>query len=140
MSLFCAFIKLPYLGQGHLSCVKYGGDRGYNRRHNLAYYEDPVKNDIQLLSYYINKFRQEKNLQAREPTSTKGTRLFSLSFFLQRQHSFKNLMRLKNPLTIYWCFPGKVFCRLYVAVTENIHCNFLNRHSSCTLFQTSEYR
>jgi hypothetical protein len=49
-----------YIGQGHLSCVSYAGDKGYNRRRPLAIYEDALKNDIQLLSYYITKFRQEK--------------------------------------------------------------------------------
>ncbi|XP_044744314.1 golgin subfamily A member 6-like protein 22 isoform X2 [Coccinella septempunctata] len=58
-----------YIGQGHLSCVSYVGDRGvHGRRRNVYIYEDPVKNDIQLLSFYINKFREEKKQKAIEPT------------------------------------------------------------------------
>ncbi|XP_045460317.1 uncharacterized protein CG45076-like isoform X2 [Harmonia axyridis] len=57
-----------YIGQGHLSCVSYVGDRGvHGRRRNVYIYEDPVKNDIQLLSFYINKFREEKKQKAIEP-------------------------------------------------------------------------
>ena len=56
-----------FIGQGHLACITYGGEKGYGRRRTLYTYEDPVKNDIQLLSYYINKFRQDKNLAPREP-------------------------------------------------------------------------
>ncbi|XP_063922180.1 uncharacterized protein CG45076-like isoform X4 [Zophobas morio] len=49
-----------YIGQGHLSCVSYAGGKPYDRRRPLTMYEDALKNDIQLLSYYITKFRQEK--------------------------------------------------------------------------------
>ncbi|KAL3288849.1 hypothetical protein HHI36_003296 [Cryptolaemus montrouzieri] len=57
-----------YIGQGRLSCVSYVGDRGaYGRRRNVYVYEDPVKNDIQLLSFYINKFKEEKQQKALEP-------------------------------------------------------------------------
>ncbi|XP_049816976.1 golgin subfamily A member 6-like protein 22 isoform X2 [Aethina tumida] len=49
-----------YIGQGHLSCVSYAGNRAYPRRRNVWLYEDPLRSDIQLLSYYIEKFRQEK--------------------------------------------------------------------------------
>ncbi|KAK9876180.1 hypothetical protein WA026_011298 [Henosepilachna vigintioctopunctata] len=58
-----------YIGQGRLACISYIGDRGaYGRRRNVYVYEDPVKNDIQLLSFYINKFREEKQQkQAIEP-------------------------------------------------------------------------
>ncbi|CAH0550501.1 unnamed protein product [Brassicogethes aeneus] len=59
-----------YIGQGHLSCVSYAGDRAYNRRRNVWMYEDPMRNDIQLLSYYIQKFRSEK---AQEPKIKEGT-------------------------------------------------------------------
>ncbi|KAJ8963167.1 hypothetical protein NQ318_018632, partial [Aromia moschata] len=51
-----------YIGQGRLACVSYAGDRAYSRRPHIYLYEDPLKNDIQLLSYYINKFKQEKAL------------------------------------------------------------------------------
>ncbi|KAK9688167.1 hypothetical protein QE152_g35739 [Popillia japonica] len=50
-----------YFGQhGQLSCVSFAGDKCYPRRRNVYVYEDPVRNDIQLLSYYIAKFRQER--------------------------------------------------------------------------------
>ncbi|XP_022913080.1 uncharacterized protein CG45076-like isoform X8 [Onthophagus taurus] len=49
-----------YFGQGYLSCVSFAGDKVHPRRRNVYVYEDPVRNDIQLLSYYISKFRQEK--------------------------------------------------------------------------------
>lgn len=55
-------------GQGHLACVTYGGEKSYGRRRHLYFYDDPVKSDIQLLSYYINKFKQEKAQGLREPT------------------------------------------------------------------------
>uniref|UniRef100_A0A1Y1LFY3 Uncharacterized protein n=1 Tax=Photinus pyralis TaxID=7054 RepID=A0A1Y1LFY3_PHOPY len=53
-----------FLGPGHLAAVTYSGGKGYGRRppHVTLVLNDPVKNDIQLLSYYINKFRTEKAL------------------------------------------------------------------------------
>ncbi|XP_074032561.1 uncharacterized protein isoform X4 [Leptinotarsa decemlineata] len=60
-----------YIGQGHLSCISYAGERAYNRRPHIYLYEDPLRNDIQLLSYYINKFKQDKAItgsSAPEPT------------------------------------------------------------------------
>jgi hypothetical protein len=70
-----------YIGQGHLSCVSYAGDKGYNRRRPLAIYEDALKNDIQLLSYYITKFRQEKTQpkEIKVPLSaSRPSRIFSV--------------------------------------------------------------
>ncbi|KAG5894658.1 hypothetical protein JTB14_017368 [Gonioctena quinquepunctata] len=55
-----------YIGQSHLSCVSYAGDRAYNRRPHIYLYENPLRNDIQLLSYYINKFKDEKAIAASE--------------------------------------------------------------------------
>ncbi|GJQ66461.1 hypothetical protein Trydic_g4461 [Trypoxylus dichotomus] len=50
-----------YFGQhGQLACISFAGDKSYPRRRNVYVYEDPVRNDIQLLSYYISKFRQER--------------------------------------------------------------------------------
>lgn len=46
--------------QGQLACTSFAGDKAYPRRRNVYVYEDPVRNDIQLLSYYIAKFRQER--------------------------------------------------------------------------------
>lgn len=54
-------------GPGHLSCVRYSGGSPYNRRPQLTYgFEDTLKNDIQLLSYYITKFRNEKAVKIKE--------------------------------------------------------------------------
>lgn len=64
-----------YPGSGHLACVSYAGDRGYSRRPHLYLYEDPMKNDIQLLSYYINKFKHEKAVTSGSETA-KGTLFF----------------------------------------------------------------
>ncbi|XP_017775203.1 PREDICTED: uncharacterized abhydrolase domain-containing protein DDB_G0269086-like isoform X2 [Nicrophorus vespilloides] len=49
-----------YFGLGRLACVTLVGDKPQPRRRNVYMYEDPVRNDIQLLSYYITKFRDEK--------------------------------------------------------------------------------
>ncbi|XP_050294898.1 uncharacterized protein CG45076-like isoform X6 [Anthonomus grandis grandis] len=49
-----------YIGLGRLSCVSYAGGRAYDRRPHIYLYENPLQSDIQLLSYYINKFKQEK--------------------------------------------------------------------------------
>ncbi|XP_030755154.1 uncharacterized protein CG45076-like isoform X2 [Sitophilus oryzae] len=49
-----------YIGTGHLASVSYAGGRAYDRRPYIYLYENPLQNDIQLLSYYINKFKQEK--------------------------------------------------------------------------------
>jgi len=49
-----------YFGQGQLSCVSYAGDYAHPRRRNVYVYEDPVRNDIQLMSYYNSKFKQDK--------------------------------------------------------------------------------
>nr|CAH7724281.1 unnamed protein product [Callosobruchus chinensis] len=38
-----------------------------NRRSHLFLYEDPMRNDIQLLSFYINKFKQEKAMSGGAP-------------------------------------------------------------------------
>ncbi|XP_068894272.1 uncharacterized protein CG45076-like isoform X2 [Tenebrio molitor] len=60
---------------------KYIGDKGYNRRRPLAIYEDALKNDIQLLSYYITKFRQEKTQpkEIKVPLSaSRPSRIFSV--------------------------------------------------------------
>ncbi|XP_018568468.1 uncharacterized protein LOC108908810 isoform X2 [Anoplophora glabripennis] len=45
---------------------KYIGDRAYSRRPHIYLYDDPLKSDIQLLSYYINKFKQDKAIAASE--------------------------------------------------------------------------
>ncbi|KAK5647547.1 hypothetical protein RI129_002439 [Pyrocoelia pectoralis] len=57
-----------FLGPSHLAAITYSGGKGYGRRpnHITLILNDPVKNDIQLLSYYINKFRNEKALMAKE--------------------------------------------------------------------------
>jgi len=52
-----------YFGQGHLACVTFAGEKTHPRRRNVYVYQDPVRNDIQLLSYYINRFREEKALK-----------------------------------------------------------------------------
>nr|CAI5864263.1 unnamed protein product [Callosobruchus analis] len=39
----------------------------YSRRSHLFLYEDPMRNDIQLLSFYINKFKQEKAMSGGAP-------------------------------------------------------------------------
>lgn len=48
------------LGTGGLSSVSYAGGRAYDRRPHIYLYDNPLQSDIQLLSYYINKFKQEK--------------------------------------------------------------------------------
>ncbi|XP_018568469.1 uncharacterized protein LOC108908810 isoform X3 [Anoplophora glabripennis] len=55
-----------YIGQGRLASVSYAGDRAYSRRPHIYLYDDPLKSDIQLLSYYINKFKQDKAIAASE--------------------------------------------------------------------------
>lgn len=67
----------------------YGGEKGYGRRRQLYYYDDPVKNDIQLLSYYINKFKQEKAQGLREPTKGTWTLGFTVVCF-SRSCEMKN--------------------------------------------------
>jgi hypothetical protein len=49
-----------YFGLGRLACVSFAGERAQPRRRNVYAYDDPVKNDIQLLSYYIAHFRNQK--------------------------------------------------------------------------------
>jgi hypothetical protein len=49
-----------YIGTGRLASVSYAGARSYDRRPHIYLYENPLQSDIQLLSYYINKFKQEK--------------------------------------------------------------------------------
>lgn len=61
------------LGPGHLAAIRYSGNKAYGRRSNIRTYDDPVKDDIQLLSYYINKFRSDKALTGKEASS--GTNL-----------------------------------------------------------------
>ncbi|CAH1974429.1 unnamed protein product [Acanthoscelides obtectus] len=56
-----------YIGSGHLSCTAYSGGMPYSRRSHLFLYEDPMRNDIQLLSFYINKFKQEKAMRGEAP-------------------------------------------------------------------------
>ncbi|VEN39621.1 unnamed protein product [Callosobruchus maculatus] len=56
-----------YIGPGHLSCTTYAGGMPYSRRSHLFLYEDPMRNDIQLLSFYINKFKQEKAMSGGAP-------------------------------------------------------------------------
>lgn len=57
----CIDLTMCNVGQhGQLSCISFAGDKSYPRRRNVYAYEDPVRNDIQLLSYYIAKFRQER--------------------------------------------------------------------------------
>ncbi|KAK4885391.1 hypothetical protein RN001_001662 [Aquatica leii] len=60
-----------FLGPSHLAAITYSGGKPYGRRpnHVTLILGDPVKNDIQLLSYYINKFRNEKALMAKEAAS-----------------------------------------------------------------------
>ncbi|KAJ8979312.1 hypothetical protein NQ317_004071 [Molorchus minor] len=60
------------ISQGRLASVSYAGDRAYSRRPHIYLYEDPLKSDIQLLSYYINKFRQEKAISGSEPDPKKA--------------------------------------------------------------------
>ncbi|XP_060517604.1 uncharacterized abhydrolase domain-containing protein DDB_G0269086-like isoform X4 [Cylas formicarius] len=59
-----------YIGAGHLAAVSYAGERAYNRRPYVYLYENPLHSDIQLLSYYINKFKQEKAINP--PDSSKA--------------------------------------------------------------------
>lgn len=61
------------LGPGHLAAVTYSGGKAYGRRPNIYVHQDPVKDDIQLLSYYINKFRSDKAVLAREAASGTDT-------------------------------------------------------------------
>ncbi|XP_048523127.1 uncharacterized protein LOC125504758 [Dendroctonus ponderosae] len=49
-----------YIGSGRLASVSYAGARAYDRRPHIYLYDNPMQSDIQLLSYYINKFKQEK--------------------------------------------------------------------------------
>ncbi|XP_064211386.1 uncharacterized protein CG45076 isoform X1 [Tribolium castaneum] len=70
-----------YIGAGHLSCVSYAGDKGYSRRRPLTMFEDALRNDIQLLSYYITKFRDEKQQpkEIKAPLSpARPSRIFSV--------------------------------------------------------------
>ncbi|ERL92729.1 hypothetical protein D910_10039 [Dendroctonus ponderosae] len=43
-----------------IASVSYAGARAYDRRPHIYLYDNPMQSDIQLLSYYINKFKQEK--------------------------------------------------------------------------------
>ncbi|GLV32916.1 uncharacterized protein CBL_20065 [Carabus blaptoides fortunei] len=58
-----------YIGTSHLACVRYAGNKAYSRRRNLTLQEiyamqsDTVRNDIQLLSYYINANKERKALE-----------------------------------------------------------------------------
>ncbi|XP_066154786.1 uncharacterized protein CG45076-like isoform X2 [Euwallacea fornicatus] len=56
-----------YIGAGHLASVSYAGGRAYDRRPYIYMYENPLQSDIQLLSYYINKFKQEKAYNGDSP-------------------------------------------------------------------------
>ncbi|XP_044263891.1 uncharacterized protein CG45076-like isoform X4 [Tribolium madens] len=70
-----------YIGTGHLSCVSYAGDKSYSRRRPLTMFEDALRNDIQLLSYYITKFRDEKQQpkEIKAPLSpARPSRIFSV--------------------------------------------------------------
>lgn len=101
-------IPLLTTGQGHLSCVTYGGEKAYGRRRHLYFYEDPVKNDIQLLSYYINKFKQEKAQGQREPT--KGRWMLHLTIFrLSRSCEMKNLTDISISQDHVHCAPACSF-------------------------------
>ncbi|XP_970759.2 uncharacterized protein CG45076 isoform X7 [Tribolium castaneum] len=60
---------------------KYIGDKGYSRRRPLTMFEDALRNDIQLLSYYITKFRDEKQQpkEIKAPLSpARPSRIFSV--------------------------------------------------------------
>ncbi|KAL1512732.1 hypothetical protein ABEB36_002272 [Hypothenemus hampei] len=57
-----------YIGTGRLASVSYAGARAYDRRPHIYLYENPLQSDIQLLSYYINKFKQEKAYSGTDST------------------------------------------------------------------------
>ncbi|XP_044263889.1 uncharacterized protein CG45076-like isoform X2 [Tribolium madens] len=60
---------------------KYIGDKSYSRRRPLTMFEDALRNDIQLLSYYITKFRDEKQQpkEIKAPLSpARPSRIFSV--------------------------------------------------------------
>ncbi|XP_050294895.1 uncharacterized protein CG45076-like isoform X3 [Anthonomus grandis grandis] len=52
--------KVSYTTYSTEPIRKYIGGRAYDRRPHIYLYENPLQSDIQLLSYYINKFKQEK--------------------------------------------------------------------------------
>lgn len=64
-------------GAGHLASYTYAGERAYSRRPHIYLYDDPLKSDIQLLSYYINKFKQDKAMEAPPTESKKGNSIVS---------------------------------------------------------------
>ncbi|KAF7283200.1 hypothetical protein GWI33_001167 [Rhynchophorus ferrugineus] len=60
-----------YIGTGRLAAVSYAGGRAYDRRPYVYLYDNPLQSDIQLLSYYINKFKQEKTFDSSKAESKK---------------------------------------------------------------------
>ncbi|XP_050514256.1 uncharacterized protein CG45076 isoform X7 [Diabrotica virgifera virgifera] len=91
-----------YIGAGHLAAVSYAGDRVYSRRPHIYLYEDPLKNDIQLLSYYINKFKQEKAITASsEPAKVplnpaRATRKFTAKRLEDDEEAAKEMQKLRE--------------------------------------------
>ncbi|CAH1108620.1 unnamed protein product [Psylliodes chrysocephalus] len=91
-----------YIGSGHLACVSYAGDRGYSRRPHLYLYEDPMKNDIQLLSYYINKFKHEKAVTSGSETAkvplnpARPTRKFAAQKIEDDEETAKEMQKLRE--------------------------------------------
>ncbi|XP_026479291.1 uncharacterized protein CG45076 [Ctenocephalides felis] len=43
------------IGPGHLACVRYAGDKAYNKRKSYYPESGKIRNDVNLLSYYIQK-------------------------------------------------------------------------------------
>ncbi|XP_056638418.1 uncharacterized protein CG45076-like isoform X7 [Diorhabda sublineata] len=91
-----------YIGAGHLASVSYAGDRVYSRRPHLYLYEDPLKSDIQLLSYYINRFKQEKAItgsgeSTKAPLNpARATRKFTAKRLEDNEETSKEMQKLRE--------------------------------------------
>lgn len=83
--------KLNELGKSHLASVRIVGNKCYNtRRATSVYDDDKVRNDVNLLSYYL------KNRKAAAENKEPAVALESCRYFSQPIHTLKRTIKIFN--------------------------------------------